>query len=369
MAPPPPASLPLGQRLIHLAQTLQFGWFVGHLTLLFSTLRYGLSYITFHTASGSARFSYRTAFVAAAATYGIVVYKAARARARGGSRQPGGPLALAADENVQYLAMALIWLFSRQVPLALLPFAVYSVFHVATYTRTNLIPTLQPPQPAGPASGASPGGKPAMKPNALADMIGRFVKEYYDASMTLVASLEIFLWFRLLGSAFMFQKGSWILIIIYTVFFRARYSQSTFVQGAILQFGRRIDSFVAQQSTPPVVKQGWESVKRAIGQAADATDVNSKKLVNQERLWNHPRVDNIVPEMEQLDDSYVDSIHLRAKRYVLELHFLQPVAAITEIFIPVETCNEHRNQSLTILTILSIVLIVLHMCQLTAMQG
>ena len=50
-----------------------------------------------------ARFSYRTAFVAAAATYGIVVYKAARARARSGSRQPGGPLALAGDENVQYL--------------------------------------------------------------------------------------------------------------------------------------------------------------------------------------------------------------------------------------------------------------------------
>lgn len=50
-----------------------------------------------------ARYSYRTAFVAAAATYGIVVYKAARARSRGGSRQLGGPLAIAGDENVQYL--------------------------------------------------------------------------------------------------------------------------------------------------------------------------------------------------------------------------------------------------------------------------
>ena len=103
-------------------------------------------------------FTYRTAFVAAAATYGIVVYKAFRARARSGGRQQGGALAIAGDENVQYLGtsyqlsqfdkskgiwltnthqftvMALVWLVSRQIPLALLPFTVYSIFHVATYT-------------------------------------------------------------------------------------------------------------------------------------------------------------------------------------------------------------------------------------------
>ena len=85
----------------------RFGWFVGHVTLLLCTLRYGLSYITFHSYSAWARYSYRTAFVAAAATYGIVVYKAYRARARAGSRQQGGPIALAGDENVQYLGWSI----------------------------------------------------------------------------------------------------------------------------------------------------------------------------------------------------------------------------------------------------------------------
>ncbi|CAF9933718.1 MAG: hypothetical protein HETSPECPRED_008971 [Heterodermia speciosa] len=272
MAPPPPASLPLGQRLIQLAQTLQFGWFVGHLTLLFCTLRYGLSYVTFHSASRFARFSYRTAFVSAAATYGIVVYKAYRARARSSGRQPGGPLALAGDENVQYLAMALVWLFSRQIPLALLPFTVYSVFHVATYTRTNLLPTLQPPQQS--ATTTSPGGRPTSKASPTADTIGRFVKEYYDASMTLVASLELALWFRILFSAIIFTKGSWILLAIYTVFIRARYSQSSFVQGAVGQFSGRVDALMANQSTPPAVRQGWESVKGVSRKAADQTDIN-----------------------------------------------------------------------------------------------
>lgn len=84
----------------------RFGWFVGHLTLLIATLRYGLSYLTFHPSSFWAVTSYRVAFMAAAATYGIVVYKGVRARARSGASQPGGNLALITDENVQYLGRA-----------------------------------------------------------------------------------------------------------------------------------------------------------------------------------------------------------------------------------------------------------------------
>jgi hypothetical protein len=52
---------------------------------------------------GMAQFCYRTSFVAAALTYGIVVYKTQRARAKTGNRPPGGAIALLADENVQYL--------------------------------------------------------------------------------------------------------------------------------------------------------------------------------------------------------------------------------------------------------------------------
>ena len=105
MAPPPPSNLPLGQRLAALAQTLQFGWFAGHVFLLLATMRYSLSYITFNTASKWAAFSYRLAFVSATATYGIVVYKTIRARLRQGVKvtQPNIAITLLADENVQYL--------------------------------------------------------------------------------------------------------------------------------------------------------------------------------------------------------------------------------------------------------------------------
>lgn len=159
--------------------------------------------------------------------------------------------------------MALVWLFSKQIPLAVLPFAVYSVFHVATYTRGVLLPMLQQQS----ADAAKPQG-------GLADSIGRFIKEYYDSSMSLVAGLEIALWFRLLGSALLFQKGSWILIIVYTVFLRARISQSTFVQGMLHQMGARGDALANRQDVPPAARNVWEQAKGVSQQAHDATDIN-----------------------------------------------------------------------------------------------
>ena len=169
--------------------------------------------------------------------------------------------------------MALVWLFSPQYPLAMLPFGVYSVFHVATYTRTNLIPTISPPQANTAANGASPSGKPTFKNSAFADSIGKFVKEYYDLSMGLVAILEILLWGRLLLAAIIFTKGSWILLVLYTAFLRARFAQSSFVQGQFRQLTARIDALVGAQNIPPAARGVWQSVKGGAKQFHDMTDV------------------------------------------------------------------------------------------------
>ena len=172
--------------------------------------------------------------------------------------------------------MALVWLYSRQLILALLPFSVYSIFHVATYSRMYLIPTLQPPPQAaaGSASPTSPNPKPAGKQNPLAETIGRFIKQYYDASMGVVATLEIALLLRLILSALTFSKGSWVLLIVYLSFFRARYAQSSFVQQAVRQLTARADASISHQSTPPQVRQGWESFKSIVRQGYEVTDIS-----------------------------------------------------------------------------------------------
>ncbi|SCO88031.1 related to uncharacterized integral membrane protein [Fusarium oxysporum] len=273
MAPPPNPNLPLQERLLALAKTLQCTWYLEHLTLILTTGRYFLSWIRMNYYTRMAQLSYRTAFIAAAVTYGIVVYKTMRARAKTGARAAPTPMALLADENIQYLAMALVWLFSPQYPLALIPYTIYSVFHVATYTRANLIPVVLAPKPAPEAAdGASPSRQAVNSP--LANQIGAFVKEYYDASMAIVSSLEIALWGRILLSAILFQRRSWILIVLYTAFLRARYSQSTHVQNSFTQLGARVDSLVSAQGTPPAARQVWQGVKEAGKQFHDATDVS-----------------------------------------------------------------------------------------------
>lgn len=91
--------------------------------------------------------------------------------------------------------------------------------------------------------------------------------------MMLVAGLEIALWFRLLLSAFTFSKGSWVLLGVYTVFLRARFHQSQFVQGAFAQGTAHVDAQVQNQNVPPAVRQGWEGAKGVGRKAVEATDV------------------------------------------------------------------------------------------------
>jgi hypothetical protein len=98
--------------------------------------------------------------------------------------------------------MAFTWLYSKPVYPALLPFAVYSTFHFLTYLRTNLIPTIMPSAPGAPQP-------------AIAETIARFVKKNYDASMHLVANLELFLWARVFLWCLVL-RNSWVLLVVYS---------------------------------------------------------------------------------------------------------------------------------------------------------
>lgn len=258
--------MPLQERLKKLAQTLQFTWFVGHLSVVLSVISYFSSYLSFNFYSPMATFSYRSAFFSAAVTYGIVVYKAFRARTRPKGRLTLSPLVIISDENVQYLGIALVWLWSRQYSIAMLPFGIYSIFHIATYTRSILVPTFQ--------AGSSNGTTSPPKSSTISDSIGVFVKKYYDTSMRLVASLEISLWCRIFMSVISFTKGSWILMIIYTIFLRARYTQSSFVQDQFRNYEARIDSLVGAQSIPPTARQAWNTLKNGLRTFHDATSLN-----------------------------------------------------------------------------------------------
>lgn len=169
------------------------------------------------------------------------------------------------------IVIALVWLYARQITIAVLPFGIYSFFHVATFTRSHLIPTIQPPKV--PEGAASP-SRQAVSQSPLAESIGRFIKRYYDASMSLVASLELALLIRLVGTALTFSSGSWVLLVVYFVFFRARYAGSKYIQAVVSHANARIEVSLSHQSTPPVVRQGWQVFKDSLKRAYEFTDVN-----------------------------------------------------------------------------------------------
>lgn len=72
------------------------------MTLLLSVFRYTLSFVFFNYYAPTAKIAYRLAFVSAAVTYGIVVYKGHFARGVQGN-VPTILTKLISDENVQYL--------------------------------------------------------------------------------------------------------------------------------------------------------------------------------------------------------------------------------------------------------------------------
>ncbi|KAI5784994.1 hypothetical protein DFH27DRAFT_636027 [Peziza echinospora] len=260
MAPPaaPHTQNTLTDRLLNLVKTLQFSWFMG-----------------FNSTSTIAQFSYRLAFLSAAVTYGIVVFKAYRGKlARGGQGSPQQQaLALLGDENVQYLVMAFIWLYSKPIWFALWPFTVYSTFHFLTYLRTNVIPTFIPATitAPGPTAGSPRPSVGVVTQHPISEAISRFVKQNYDTSMHLVSNLEIFLFVRLLLGAVVFAN-SWVLLLAYATFLRVRYTQSQFVRQAFTSLDKKGDALVNDARVPEQVRSAWIVGKDILKKVADATE-------------------------------------------------------------------------------------------------
>ncbi|KZZ86797.1 endoplasmic reticulum protein [Ascosphaera apis ARSEF 7405] len=276
MAPPPPANLPFAQRMKMLAQTLQFTWFLGHFLLLCSVFRYAIAFITFNSQSTGAQVGYRLAFAFAAVTYGIVVYKAHFSHGCPKIPKLHLLLRLGMDENVQYLIMALVWLYAREITFALVPFAIYSIFHVASYSRSYLIPTIFPP---------TRNSDGTLTQHVWIDSLSRFVKTYHDASMSIVAQFELMVLVRLFFTAFSFQTGSMLLFGVYAMFYRFRYHNSIFVKAATAHAEARVDTALSHRSTPNWIRGGWEVFKKAVAKAYWALDL--ERYVSEQPRKDH----------------------------------------------------------------------------------
>ncbi|GJJ09580.1 hypothetical protein Clacol_003803 [Clathrus columnatus] len=158
------------------------------------------------------------------------------------------------DENVQYFVLALYWWFSKPIPIALLPYMVFSVFHAATFIRTTVLPKMYPPPPSEGSSSAVP------PQTQVGKMIQVWVKSNYDRAMYLTAFAEFFILARVILGALTFQN-SFLTPILYAHFIRQRYYQSLFTRYAAGKIRENIDKYAAMS---PAALQIWESSKRGI---------------------------------------------------------------------------------------------------------
>ncbi|THH08686.1 hypothetical protein EW146_g8914 [Bondarzewia mesenterica] len=162
-----------------------------------------------------------------------------------------------ADENVQYLLLAVFWWSSKPVALSLLPYTIFSLFHALTFTRTTLMPQILPQ-----GAPATPNGPPT--PHPLAKKLQVWVKSHYDTAMRLVAYTEILIVFRVLVGA-LFLQNSFLTPIIYLHFVRMRYFQSQFTKDAIHQAIFVVDAYVNKAETPGPIKQAWGVTQSVVG--------------------------------------------------------------------------------------------------------
>jgi hypothetical protein len=184
---------------------------------------------------------YRTAYVAALVSYGISIFEtyfdAKHAR---GTR----PASLLRDENLQYFALALLWLFTAPVMGSLVPFAIFALLHTFGYASQHLLPALGYPETTG-----------------IRPKLNEFLRRHNAALVYVAATAELFLLARLALNLLLFCR--FFKFAIYALFFRVRYETSRYNRQVVVTWERKVDGLVGR--APLVVKNGWVSFKNALG--------------------------------------------------------------------------------------------------------
>ncbi|KAJ1945805.1 Transmembrane nucleoporin [Linderina pennispora] len=233
---------PVSVRLTNLAQTAQFYWWIGHVVVLTFGAMY---YLKRMLGASSANWYYSSAYMGALLSYTIVIYKT--------YGPPQLNLAfvrrLILDENVEYLLLAFYWFTQRAIVVTLLPFVVFSLFHVITYSRSTLIPIFFPGVPAELQAARQANGAPiALSPAArTSKMLGELSSKYYSPALREVGVWEVAVvgtWLTL--GAITFQTPL-LAPIFYAQFLRFRFALSAPTRQAF----RRVRTFLDRVLVPP----------------------------------------------------------------------------------------------------------------------
>ncbi|KAJ2908404.1 Transmembrane nucleoporin, partial [Coemansia aciculifera] len=229
--------------------TAQFYWWVGHLVVLSFGLTYYMKRLLF---SGGANWYYSQAYLGALTSYAIVIYKT--------YGPPQANLAfmqrLLVDENVEYLMLATYWYWNSPVFVTLVPFVVFSLFHVITYTRSVAIPLFFPEvtgeiqrarQAESTAGGSAAGGVLMSVPARASKYMGDWSSRYYSPALREVGVWEVAVIGVWLVVGALTLQSPFLAPVFYVQFLRMRYALSAPTRAAF----RRVRIWLDKLLTPP----------------------------------------------------------------------------------------------------------------------
>lgn len=213
-----------------LAKTNEFRWFVAHAIVVFSTV---FAIIPYFRAS---KYFYRVGIFAELVSFGIILFQ------KYGLKVPSTKV-LIHDDNFQYAIITLFWLFTKRQTLALLPLAIFSLFHTLTYTRSYILPAV------------------GRADSPLSKQIDEVVKRFNEPLTVLAANFEIALILNLILNSLFFVKGSWTQLIVYVAFIRLRFATSAYTRHAAKAWEIRADQLFGYH---PVSKEYWGKTKQVV---------------------------------------------------------------------------------------------------------
>ncbi|KAI5969040.1 POM33 [Candida margitis] len=234
-------------KLLELVYTLQFAWFVGNVLTLFGFIASTLTFL--RILPSLYKLDYLLTLLGVLISFGILVFQLVQ---KNGLRFG----ILIKDDNTHYILLGGFLLFLRPyVWLTLVPFAIFSTFHVLAYVNGYILPIV------------------GLDKSNISSTITNFVSQNNAKSIEAASGIELVTYVWLLLRMITFRKRSLSPVLVYTVFLKKRYEVSAFTRGYVKVVADAGDKIV-NDVNHPVLRDVWAKVRNVFG------IVDQYKLVN-----------------------------------------------------------------------------------------
>ena len=150
-----------------------------------------------------------------------------------------------------------MWFFTTPIFVAMIPYFIYSVFHVMTYFSEYVLPAITA-RPARPQE----------------DKLAQLARKYQDLGSQTVAKVEVYGILIQLILSFLtyspfsltltksFRRLAFIQLPVFAVFLRYKYFNTTYTRTSLRELSLNIDKLV--NPLPPIVRDTWIRIRDTI---------------------------------------------------------------------------------------------------------